>query len=606
MEQEDEMEASGSRRTDRRKSRNQGKAESLERADDVLDLENYFGEQSDWRDSPSSAAATEKARSKAAPAQQRGGQTDLAAQLVAGLGLKVVAPSPPRSAAGAAVSQLEAEAEQYRGDGEGGEESIGEEDGSGAAGRLGGWFDDGQNASRRERTRAIRKEEKEGKSPEKVIAMVVSAAERDGVRDDRCRYCRWFDPKRAVPPLPPPSSLPPQEFYLTYLEDDELEHHDRMTTAGLAVACLRAGEESSAMAMLESAVRPYSSSAGESAAGGEVLPELLDYYLERSQKESSQEAAAGVRGSVRARLAVIRLTCTGARSCALKPTLSRGMFHKKKRFLANQLIRRLGKADRLSDAFEVLDGMARLGVENNHETLEFATNAAVKEVEFETRAISMKTLPSGKAALPEVVFVGRSNVGKSSLVNMLVNRKALAPTSAVPGFTQHFNYYAVNKGRRKSPSFFLVDVPGLGYARADDGRMDSWKSTLQRYLGVRESLRVVFHLIDGRTGLQKADEQLISLMMNENEGRSSYVMVVTKCDKVNDKQLKEVTERVRQALDKNGFPKTTPVIATSAKSRHGRVELLGYLRLVFDVDRRKGKGTGAAAAAAAAAAAVPP
>jgi len=62
----------------------------------------------------------------------------------------------------------------------------------------------------------------------------------------------------------------------------------------------------------------------------------------------------------------------------------------------NQLIRRLGKADRLSDAFEVLDGMARLGVENNHETLEFATNAAVKEVEFETRAVSMKTLPSGE------------------------------------------------------------------------------------------------------------------------------------------------------------------------------------------------------------------
>lgn len=56
----------------------------------------------------------------------------------------------------------------------------------------------------------------------------------------------------------------------------------------------------------------------------------------------------------------------------------------------------------------------------------------------------------------------------------------------------------MNKGRRKSPSFFLVDVPGLGYARADDGRMDSWKSTLQRYLGVRESLRVVFHLVDGR------------------------------------------------------------------------------------------------------------
>lgn len=65
----------------------------------------------------------------------------------------------------------------------------------------------------------------------------------------------------------------------------------------------------------------------------------------------------------------------------------------------NQLIRRLGKADRLSDAFEVLDGMARLGVENNHETLEFATNAAIKEVEFETRAVSMKTLPSGKRVM---------------------------------------------------------------------------------------------------------------------------------------------------------------------------------------------------------------
>ncbi|CBN77943.1 YihA5, YihA/EngB-like GTPase [Ectocarpus siliculosus] len=640
MEQEEDMEAAGSRRTGRK---NRNKAEPAAQSDDLSDLDMYFDKQSDWRDSSSSAAPTTPAgplpSSGQAAGRRRGKAVegdDLAAQLAAGLGLNVVAPSsssrPSTGTEEEAATAMHEKDGRYQDDSEEEEEEMMmmDEDSSGA--RLGGWFNDGQNASRRERTRAIRKEEKEGKSAEKVIAMVVSAAERDGVRDDR--YFS-FALKTLARMGRLDLSLRVNEMRETYLEDGELESHDRMTTAGLAVACLRAGDETSALEMLESAVKPYSSSTPEEneelqveqeeeeeeeeeeegedwealeaeeelekilEAEGEVLPELLDFYLERGHKESSQEAAAGLRKTLDRALRQGDFAPSSAAAAAAAPSsLSAPPPSGALTVWAyNQLIRRLGKADRLSDVFEVLDGMARLGVENNHETLEFATNAAIKEVEFETRAVSMKTLPSGKAALPEVVFVGRSNVGKSSLVNMLVNRKTLAPTSAVPGFTQHFNYYAVNKGRRKSPSFFLVDVPGLGYARADDGRMDSWKSTLQRYLGVRENLRVVFHLIDGRTGLQKADEQLISLMMNENEGRSSYVVVVTKCDKVNDKKLKGVTEKVRQTLDKNGFPKTTPVIPTSAKSRQGRVELLGYLRLVFDVDRRKGKGPAGATAA---------
>ncbi|CAN0249742.1 unnamed protein product [Ascophyllum nodosum] len=585
VDQEEALEV-GNRRTSRKKR----KKDSHQ---DFSELDSYFEKKTDWRDvaGANTSPAAESSASSSLRGQLAGLEEgkrvqngdDLATELVAGLGLEVVG----RAGSGRDRGRDEED------------EMLGELEGI----PLGGVGESDVGA--RELKRAIRKEEKGGKDAEKVAAMMISAAERDGIRDDELFS---FALKSLARMGRLDLALRVNEMRQRYLDDDDLENHDRGTTAGLAVACLRAGDEASALEVFQSAVKPLptlesSDSADEDwamveaeasakeilKAEGEVLPELLSHYLDRLQKERSKEAATGLRKTMDRALRQGEFAIAAVEerrtfpSSVTPPTEPRPLFVG----AYNQLIRRLGKADRLADVFEVLDRITTLGVESDQETLEFVTNASVKDVEFETRAVSMKSLPSGKAALPEVVFVGRSNVGKSSLVNMLVNRKALAPTSAVPGFTQHFNYYAVNKGRRKSPSFFLVDVPGLGYARADDGRVDSWKSTLQRYLRVRESLRVVFHLVDVRTGLQNADMQLMSLMNQENQGRSSYVMVLTKCDKASEAKRALVTDEVRRALEESGFPASSPVIATSAKSKEGRVELWSYLRLMFDVDRRR-------------------
>ena len=104
----------------------------------------------------------------------------------------------------------------------------------------------------------------------------------------------------------------------------------------------------------------------------------------------------------------------------------------------------------------------------------------------------MRDLPEPDEAMPEIVFVGRSNVGKSSLVNFLVNRKALASVDPTPGHTTQFHFFGVNRGRADLPSFYLVDVPGLGYAEASEGAQDSWRSLLERYLTVQ--LRVLLFI----------------------------------------------------------------------------------------------------------------
>ncbi|CAM9882402.1 unnamed protein product, partial [Laminaria digitata] len=455
---------------------------------DLTDLDVFFDKQSDWRDvavsSSSEASAAAMASSAPAASRKRGPAApegdDLASQLVAGLGLNVVPSARGRN------DEREGE--------EGEQEEEEEEVGFGGL-RLGGA--DEREDGVRALMRAIRKEEKNGRSAEKVVAMAVSAAERDGVRDDDLFS---FALKSLARMGRLDLSMRVNEMRERYLDDDELENHDRMTTAGLAVACLRAGEETSGLEFLESAVKPgaaataalaaaAATSAGDGVhkealheqrggdeggeeeeeeeedwelleaeeeqeeileAEGEVLPELLGYYLDRVEKERSQEAAAGVRKTINRALRKGDFAAAPSPPAPTQPPspLSVGVY--------NDMIRRLGKVDRLSDVFEVLDGMTALGVESDHETLEFVTNAAVKEVEFETRAVSMKSLPNGNAALPEVVFVGRSNVGKSSLVNMLVNRKALAPTSAVPGFTQVRN--AAARATLKHPFFSLLSV----------------------------------------------------------------------------------------------------------------------------------------------------
>ncbi len=149
-----------------------------------------------------------------------------------------------------------------------------------------------------------------------------------------------------------------------------------------------------------------------------------------------------------------------------------------KRFRADQVnpvIRALGRRRLSPLVFDLLDSMRAQGVTPNDESLEFLANALVVTVNEDAKAKSMKDLPDPDPTMPEIVFVGRSNVGKSSLVNFLVNRKALASVDPTPGHTTQFHFFGVNRDRTDLPSFYLVDVPGLGYAEADEGRQDSWR-----------------------------------------------------------------------------------------------------------------------------------
>jgi ribosome biogenesis GTP-binding protein YsxC/EngB len=247
----------------------------------------------------------------------------------------------------------------------------------------------------------------------------------------------------------------------------------------------------------------------------------------------------------------------------------------------NTMIRLLGKAGRLSDVFQVLDGMKDARIDADAETLEFVAGAVVKDVQFAGRSTNMRNLPQTVPSLPEVVFVGRSNVGKSSLVNMMVNRKALAPTSSKPGFTQHFNYYKVNDARKDAPEFFLVDVPGLGFASTvRDGTRDSWRSTLERYLEVREPLRAVFHLVDCNTGPAEADRDLMRMVKRWNKGRSTYIVVLTKLDKVTMQKVARSTEAVRTACIEEGWgaDELPLIVSCSSKTRLGRDVLWSCLR----------------------------
>ncbi|KAG5175073.1 P-loop containing nucleoside triphosphate hydrolase protein [Tribonema minus] len=292
----------------------------------------------------------------------------------------------------------------------------------------------------------------------------------------------------------------------------------------------------------------------------------------------------------------------------------------------NALIRHLGRVDLLSDVFALLDSMRAAKVKPDAETWEFVANAAVKEVAFECSAVSMKTLPP--PGPPEILFVGRSNVGKSSLVNMLVNRKAIAPTSSKPGFTTELNFYSVNAGRKRGLRCRLVDVPGLGFAEADAGRVDSWRSTLQRYLAVRAPLRCAFHLIDARDGPQRADRDLMAMAAaaaaesgsggsggggaegsgggGDGEGGSSggdvdgsaegsggaggsdyvrrqppaYVIVLTKADRVAAPRLQMACAEAAAAAAAAGLGGDVPVLVSSSKTRTGRDVLW---RRLYDV-----------------------
>lgn len=188
----------------------------------------------------------------------------------------------------------------------------------------------------------------------------------------------------------------------------------------------------------------------------------------------------------------------------------------------------------------------------------------IKSAAFTMGAVSIKTMPD--KGLPEIAFVGRSNVGKSSLINRFLNRKNIARTSSSPGKTQEINFFLINE------AFYLVDLPGFGYARVAKKQRAEWKKLISGYIRRREALRVVFHLIDCRHPLSAIDKEILLLI---TEGDAIPVVLLTKGDKLSGNQRqKQVTEIRRSIAELSLEP---PIILTSAKDGRGKDEIMGWV-----------------------------
>ncbi|MCY4463768.1 MAG: ribosome biogenesis GTP-binding protein YihA/YsxC [Albidovulum sp.] len=159
----------------------------------------------------------------------------------------------------------------------------------------------------------------------------------------------------------------------------------------------------------------------------------------------------------------------------------------------------------------------------------------------------------------EVCFAGRSNSGKSSLINALTGRKSLARTSGTPGRTQEINYFALGS------THYLVDLPGYGYAKAPKAKVDRWQSLLRNFLQGRAPLRRAFILVDARHGPKQVDDGIMSLL---DAAAVPFQIVFTKSDKIGSRQLDALPELAADAIQRHpaAFPE---FIATSSVSRLG-------------------------------------
>lgn len=184
----------------------------------------------------------------------------------------------------------------------------------------------------------------------------------------------------------------------------------------------------------------------------------------------------------------------------------------------------------------------------------------VKQATFVKSIVQLKDRPT--PFLTEFAFAGRSNVGKSSLINSLVNRHNFARISKSPGKTRTINYFLINK------SFYLVDLPGYGFARVSEDEKKKWHYMIENYIIKNEFLRLLFVLIDSKVGLQKNDYQLFEWLHGLN---IPYIIILTKIDKIQRQILKK---RIKEIADISSGIQENDILPFSARKKVGKEDIL--------------------------------
>lgn len=189
----------------------------------------------------------------------------------------------------------------------------------------------------------------------------------------------------------------------------------------------------------------------------------------------------------------------------------------------------------------------------------------ISSAEFVISNTDVKKCPAG--IFPEYAFIGRSNVGKSSLINMLTNRKGLAMTSATPGKTMLINHFLINK------NWYIVDLPGYGYARRGQKGKDQIRTIIEDYILEREQMTNLFVLIDSRLEPQKIDLEFMEWL---GENGIPFAIIFTKADKLKGGRLKMNINSYLRELGKQ-WEELPPYFISSSEDRTGRKEILDYI-----------------------------